>query len=362
MGASQVGSKVSEKESLGSNLSQSALGSQLGGSQITGATGGDRKGAVSEDERNDVRKMDHRVNKMEVRCGQEKRKLERQAYLIHQVGTGINHLKRMLDTMDAQCPLPILKRQSVAFDELDESAKLLMTIEEKVVSVIEKVTLGTNKQIGDDRKLSIAQRQSQIAEVIMSEKMSRGAVRRPKERGELEERVAPDPGKESAVLNSPPGIRIKTAVMMDDDFDGDMKMLLVKNDMNADLEEAEILGADVDTGTEEINKFIMEACSTEQSVSQQRKANLLSSGSEVNHKDMGLTMGIVMAETEARLAKENSGGKMIKGSAKKSPRSMISVNDRQKIKKMSGKLVKKKLREAEKFMLEKIAEEKAAML
>ena len=77
---------------------------------------------------------------------------------------------------------------------------------------------------------------------------------------------------------------------------------------------------------------------------------------------MGLTMGIVMAETEARLAKENSGGKMIKGSAKKSPRSMISVNDRQKIKKMSGKLVKKKLREAEKFMLEKIAEEKAAML
>ena len=345
---SEMGSKISEKESIGS---------------ATGTTVA--KSVISEDERNDVRKMDQRVNKMEVRCGQEKRKLERQAYLIHKVSNGIGHLKRLLDVADQHYRLPLVKSVSmVAFDDVDVDVKTLQEVEEKIVAVIARITLGTNKQIGDDQRLTIAQRQSQIAEAIVGARMTEGRLTRPQIRDKLEEKVAPHPASSSAVVNSPPSIRIKTAVDMDKDFDGDMKMVLMKNDMNADLEEAEILAADVDTGTEEINKFITEACSTEESIREQRKSNLLS-GSEVTHKDMGLTMGIVLAETEARLAKENGSGKMAKmgsGGGKKSPRSAIAVNDRNKMKKMSSKLVKKKLREAEKIALERIAEEKAAML
>ena len=235
-------------------------------------------------------------------------------------------------------------------------------MEEKVVSVIEKITLGTNKQIGDDRRMTIAQRQSQIAEAIIMERGEAGLLRRPESRDKLVEKVAPNPGGEKAVLTSPPGIRIKTALLMDEIFDGEMKVVVAKNDLNADMEEAEILAADVDTGTEEINKFITEACSTEASVSQQRKANLLSNREEVNHKDLGLTMSVVIAETEARLLKENNNGALLKRGSKKSPRSAVAVNDRSKLKKMSVKLVKRKMKEIEKIALEKIAEEKAMMI
>ena len=368
-----AGNEGEEEDIIGGELAK--VGEQNSVTSITSGTTVVAKSVVTNEEKNDVRLMDQRVNRQEVMCGQSKRKVERQGILVHQVETGIKHLKRMLDHLDKRCPLPLLKTQSaVNLDDMyEKSVQSLMNIEERLVGVIEKITLGTNKQIGDDRKLSIAQRQSEIAEAVIMSKAHDGKLKRPKSRDHLEEIALPTPGAESAVLNSPQGIRIKIPQLTEDVFEQDMKMAIVKYDIKADMEEAAILGAEADTGAEEVNRFIMEACSTDESISQQRKANLLSSASDVNHKDMGLTICTVIAETEAKIAREKSvvglggggggggGGKGGGEGEKKSPRSNIIVNDRKQLKKGSAKLVKKKLREQEKFLLDKIAEEKASM-
>ncbi|GMH64647.1 hypothetical protein TL16_g04012 [Triparma laevis f. inornata] len=300
----------------------------------------------------DVRKMDGLANEAEMTCNHNRKKLDRQAALIHLVVTGIQHLARITDEADAAVKLPVNKVHSHLLDDpnYDANLKLLMKTEDRLTSVLEALTLGSSKQLGDDRGLSIAEKQTEIADEIHRAKMKAlGAAAKkymPKSRGgALEDRTRPNPHAESAALSSPQAIRINMLSKLDDDYDKNTKQYTAKADRRADMDEDEILAAENDAGKDEIVKFITEALDTRESRMEQRKAHVLNESKKGNHKDMGLTMDTVLGEQEERLAKEGPAKLMNFKKGKKSPRSAIAVHDRGELKKMSRKITRQKEKE-----------------
>ena len=296
--------------------------------------------------------MDTITNEAEMKCGQKKKMVDRQVSLIHLVHTGIEHLKRITDETDEVCPLPVSKVHSHLLDDpnTEEHVKTLMRTEDRLTSVIEALTLGSSKQLGDDRSLSIAQKQTEIADEVHRAKikaLGEAAKKyRPKSRGgKLEEMTRPNPHAESASISSPSSIRINVLKKLDEDYDKETRTFISKMDRKAEMEEAEILAAENDAGKEEIVKFITESLSTKESKKEQRKAHVLNESKLGNHKDMGLTMDTVLAEQEERLAKEGPAMLMNFKKGKKSPRSAIAVHDRNDLKKMARKVVRAKERE-----------------
>ncbi|GMH48972.1 hypothetical protein TrVE_jg8772 [Triparma verrucosa] len=301
----------------------------------------------------DVRKMDGLANEAEMTCSHIRKKLDKQAALIHLVVTGIHHLSRITDEADEVTKLPVSKVQSHSLDDpnYDPDLKILMKTEDRLTSVLEALTLGSSKQLGDDRGLSIAEKQTEIADEIHRAKMKAlgeaAKKYRPKSRGgDLEDRTRPNPHAESAALSSPQAIRINVLSKLDEDYDKNTKQYTAKADRRADMEEDEILAAENDAGKDEIVKFITEALDTRESRVEQRKAHVLNESKKGSHKDMGLTMDTVLGEQEERLAKEGPAKLMNFKKGKKSPRSAIAVHDRGELKKMSRKITRQKEKEA----------------
>ena len=317
----------------------------------------------------DVRKMDTITNKAEMRCSHIRKKLERGVTLIHFVKTGIVHLKRLVEDMDAVVKLPVTKVHSHILEEegIDEHVKILTVTEDKLTGLIEFLTLGSSKQLGDDRSLSIAEKQSEIADTVFRAKLERIGEEeaekkyRPRSRGGvLEEKTNPKPNADYASLSSPEAIRISVLNAMDTEYDKEMKHIETKQDRRMDLDEAEILAADNDIGKEEMVKFIGEALNTRESRMEQRKAHVLSESKRGNHKDLGITMDTVLSQQEARLAKEGPVALANIKKSKKSPRSAIAVHDRGDLKKISRKVVRGK--EKERLKEEKEEQRKLAAM
>jgi len=292
----------------------------------------------------DVRKLDEVTNGKEMECIQVKKKVERTQSLLHLVQTGIMHLKRITAEADEAYELPATKVHSHILDEpgIDEYVKELARTEDRLSGVIEALTLGSSKQLGDDRSLTIAQKQTEIAEAVYRANLKRvgeEAKKRPTSKGgRLEQKTRPQPNTDKST-SSPSGVKIKVLNQLDDMYDKDTEELARKEDRRQDLDEAEIIAAaDDDAGKEEIVKFINEALHTRESMREQRKAHVLSESKHGNHKDLGITMDTVLAQQEERLASQGPAALLTIKKSKKSPRSSIAVHDRDDLKKHARKI------------------------
>jgi hypothetical protein len=303
-------------------------------------------GAGEKEVTTDVRKLDEITNKKEMDCIQARKRVERTANLLHLVQTGIMHLKRITDETDEAYELPATKVHSHILDEegINEHVKVLARTEDRLTGVIEALTLGSSKQLGDDRSLSIAQKQTEIAEAVHRANMKRlgeekAKKYRPTSRGgALEEKTRPQPNTTQS-LSSPTAIKIKVLSQLDQEYDNETESLLKKQDRKQDLDEAEIIAAaDDDAGKEEIVKFINEALHTRESMREQRKAHVLSESKTGNHKDMGITMDTVLFQQEERLANAGPAALLTIKKGIHSPRSSIAVHDRDELKKHARKL------------------------
>jgi len=165
-------------------------------------------------------------------------------------------------------------------------------------------------------------------------------------------------------LSSPRGIRVSVPAEQDHFYDTASMRVCREQNRALDHDEAQILGAEQDTGKEEIFKFVNESLDTRESRMEQRKAHLLMESKTSNHKDKGLTMDTVLNDMEERLVKETmASGAGLGASMKKSkvsPRSSIAVHDRGELKKISNKI--KKAKEKEKKISDKNKAAAAALV
>ena len=269
-----------------------------------GGTPGDELGATQ-----DVRKAEKDLCRKEAALHQSQRKAQRAHSITVEVRAGVMHLAQLVRTVCSQ-----LSRDSnggrflphEAFPELDvdqDAWRVVTAIEDRLVSMAEASAPDATRQLGDDARKTLLERQNDLVDHINGAKKEAAAhlahLAHPSEtrasHGSAPHRTV-HPNDTSSIFSSS-RIHVVATERVDDDYDAKVAAYHAAADERAQREEAEAFAVGRDA-TEGIAQFLSEALDTRESETLLRRANILSDRPQGRSSGFGAPIEDMLSSTE----------------------------------------------------------------